>query len=596
MQLDSSEDYIFFDSDVIDDDLSEVVSESVSIREKFAAALSSKASFLRLVEGSKKPRGRYSIGGRNRLDSVPRLGNFGVIPCDDLLIFDFDRHIEGANSIDEQIDFFSRFLNISLRESLAVVTQTGGVHVYVSLPKNSKEILKETPKSSLRMYSESFSELSGEKVVLDADLRTSLTTGYVVGPGSSLLRQNVNGPFVYKEYWIADETVGFKPRSDFSLQSLSLESLKKLAKVVEHRRNKKLSEKIKKFGFHPSAFELTEEEKRKQSQEQNNLSDSLPEESALIKLYKNMNERNFKTFHQKRAFVKSCLHCCYSEIALMKVCRAFHIDKDTYSGSVLTSENLLNDLLNFIPKESFHGPYCIPGAARIRRITLAERAKASRIPQEERLKKLKEKVASGSLSQSKKGFTRHAPKILNIEVAFSELKKTTNRKKLPQKIVDSMFILEAFVNPLLNVGCTRIVLSQDKIQKVLKISESRSSAALRLLRETRILTLFDRQKTGLAPTYRVPQEFTIESEDLELQMKNAWHIMGKKPDTFSVIDFRTEEFVNAQTGTFISKVRRFNVSKELQSFFIENPRTFSIFEISKTYLSHNRKNRQEVAQ
>ena len=179
-------------------------------REMLQEVLGDDARYLRLASRSKKPIGSYTQSGENRLSYVPKRGNYGIIPVKRLLILDFDLHRKGSASVLEQLNFFSNFLYIDLSQTLSVVTQTGGLHIYLKYPWSvDSSMARNLPKASLRGYSKAFSEISGQEIKLDADIRSGMVNGYVVGPTSKVSQKELSTESLHDTYWVADESVGF---------------------------------------------------------------------------------------------------------------------------------------------------------------------------------------------------------------------------------------------------------------------------------------------------------------------------------------------------------------------------------------------------
>lgn len=483
-----------------------------SFRTSFAEVLDGDVEFLRLAEGSKFPVGSYRVGGWNRLKNIPLTGNFGVIPVNRLFVLDFDLHRSGSSSVEEQLSFFSDFLRVDLRSSLAVVTQTGGLHVYLRFPWGvDSSLVKNFPRGSLRGYSKAFSRVSGENVVLDADVRSGLSNGYIVGPSSRVDASELDSEMLHGEYWVADETVGFDSvgeiRRPLMIDSLAMQ---RLEEVVDVRRKFREGSGNGKSG----GIDFVGKVRVPEVDDGVVQSNDLPPESVLGDLRVVLNDRlNGKEFHVLRAFVKSSLHCCYSDRSVALTCRELGVDRDSYSDSVLSFNDLVADVNRFVPDKRFHGVYCDVG-----------RANNFRVKQEvleERLNFFREQVRNRSVG------SRVGPRIVQHRVIDSykvlgalRASMRRNSKGDSQQVIDAFNIFEVFFQPLLNVGSDRVVLARSAIERELGITGSRAAAGVRLLRSSGIIVVHDKQRTGLAATYKIPKHW--ENEKLTGLLRFLW--------------------------------------------------------------------------
>jgi len=464
----------------------------IDYRDRLQQVLGEDAEYLKLYSNSKMPFGAYSDKRENRLQEIPRKGNFGIIPVKRLLIFDFDLHRKGAASVKEQIDFFSEFLDIDFYKSLGVVTQTGGLHVYIKYPWSvDSSLAKSLPRASLRGYSEAFSEISGKKILLDADVRSGLANGYVVGPGSKVHKRELSTESLHENYWIADETVGFKKGYDIPAPiMMTSQAVQKLQEVVEFKNRKKNKRKLERL-----------REKNQLLEVERNLKNDVPDRKNLELLKKKLESLSYSSYHSKRAFVKASLHCCYTSFAIAKVCEDLSINKDSFSNREISFDTLLRDIENFTPEDIYHGPYC----------GFKDPEKESKIADDLAKISLKNsyKVKNRIISRRNKEFRRKVnPRVLDPEKVILELRK--NQRKLTndsQQVKDAFSIFENVIQPLTNVGAQRLVLSYDFLENNLEMNKSRVSAALRLLRKINLIEVYDRQKTGLSSTYVVPEEW-----------------------------------------------------------------------------------------
>lgn len=460
------------------------------IRKIFQKKLSGSAAFLRLKNDSKKPISSFSSGHRNRLKNIPKDGNFGIIPLKDLFIIDFDRHRKNASNLEEQIDFFSEFFGIDLRKSLMVETQTGGIHIYLKLPKDVRHLGFSFPRGSLRgVWSDAFSQVSGNSIVLDADIRSGLSNGYVVGPTTRLPEVKPEDPSrttIRDSYIIVGAESGvISPESLPEILTISEDSLESLQKVVE-----------------------TAREIRQKIESSDTVEDSLlhtkPDAMTIGHIRTGMNARKLNSFHEKRAFVKAALHCCYDDYSIALTCIFLGIDKDSYSKKSIGMKNLLTDLKRLKLSSCYHGPYC--RKTRLERLRERSSSTSDSEIKLEKLQSLQHKVKSRTLARTNAQTRIKNPRVLNvakIAALLAEDKRTNT-----QQFADALQVVDFFLQPLSNVGATRILLSYSALMSFLNFSRSRASQSLRLLRQAGVIEIEQKQRTGLATTYSIPENFT----------------------------------------------------------------------------------------
>lgn len=505
-----------FDADI---DLFEDIDPEPANRRKLQRALEGNANFLRIKEDSKHPVSSFAVGRRNRLKNIPQSGNYGIIPHRRLFILDFDCHHEGYSPINEQIDFFSYFLETDIRETLAVVTQSGGVHAYLMFPEEiTEEDIQQLPKS-LRRYSQAFSEISGIDVMLDADIRSGLVNGYVIGPGSAIQKKTSS---LYDKYWIADETVGFQSDS-LKVLAIPESAVMNLQEVVGWRVSAQSRDKASQIRKH---IEITLEGVSGASTAPSETPlRAKPERNTLKLLKTSMDERDITSFHAARAFIKSALHCCYDDHSIAVTCIELGVDKDSYNGKSIGFRHLLADLKRFKPREHFHSRYCDQGKKNMKAFTTAMNER-ERFEGEFDHKIFAEriKLKIEKRSQTKGNASQVLPRVLNIGLISEKLLK--NRKTSPpQQYLDAMNIVDYFLQPLSNVGVERILLARKAVRGRLQLSPSRAAQAMRLLRESGVIEIKDKQRTGMLPSYHVPEDFN--DKTLTKLLRVNWGVLNR---------------------------------------------------------------------
>lgn len=553
------------------------IDENIEVRMNLQELLGSNVKFLKIASEQKIPIGSFSEGGLNRLNNIPRKGNYGIIPLNNLFILDLDvnHSQEKSSSLKKHIDFFSKFFEINLYESLAVMTPTGGVHIYLSFPWNVKSsIMPEIPKASLRAYSEAFSEVLNEEINIDGDIRTGISNGYVVGPTSKININSLNSDPYYsrntkkdiKEYYIAGSKDGFLESKTSDLikpLTISPQAVRKLNRVILIKKKKDLEKRKEKY---TNNIEIDGIELILKSDEKELIND-LPPIEILNKINTNIDNAGIKAWHIKRAFTKSALHCCYSDLAIAKACVQLKYNRDTFSGKNVPIITIINDLSRFKPTERFHSVYCEKGKQNIRKAFISNNVKKNDYDLEKRLKEIKVKVSDRSFSKIPDKYRRKRdPRVLDLERIVLALRSSGKREKDSQVIKDSFAIIEKIFSPLINVGAKRVVTSRKFISEELKISNSRIGASLRLLRQLNIIILVDKQRTGMASTYKINDSWT--HHKLTKVLRNNWYRkVFKDPNISFVFDWRKKEFYEVEKNIFYGN--KYSIEQAIEKEYLD---------------------------
>lgn len=503
------------------------------ILKKFQKALGKSAQYAKLKLNSKTPKGSFKPGKRNRYVRIPKDHSYGVIPQDKLFILDLDQHREGYWDLDQQIDFFSDFFKVNLRESLAVITPSGGVHIYLKFPSeySNEQIAELIPKGSLRSYNDAFTYTSGYDVRVDADIRSGFSNGYVVGPGNFV---NPEQKTQYKRYFLANESFGFKNPSYeiLTVDNSSMENLNRIVSFYKQSKSdsrnsstNKTSNKIdvkdaintvKKPLSYDSSFVEKEilNEMTVGENETVDLIHAIPSPDIINSLRKNLANKDIDTFHQARAVIKASLHCCYDNYSIAMACIELGVDKDSYRKESLGFRHLINDINHFKLLKRYHNNYCYEGKKRLKDLKQQKLANGkeefqkSSFTSEDYREYNKKKLAEKKKIQRANNSKFAKPRVLDISKISEDLIKESRKKKLSQQYKDAMNIVNYYIQPLSNVGAIRILLAHSDISERLGISSSRVSQAMRILRENEVIRIEQKQRTGLAATYSVPEKYS----------------------------------------------------------------------------------------
>jgi hypothetical protein len=500
---------------------------SAATREQLTRMLGDRANYVTLKEGTKEPTGTYRQKGhrqaRARVLEVPNSGNYGVIPVRDFFVLDIDVH---KAELEKSKMFFERFFGVDLSQTLYLKTPSGGLHYYLRMPAGYVIF-----NGSLRPYSKKLAEMLGddEVPVIDADIRSSDATGYVVGPGSfvSKMRDGTEYPTPGR-YHLQGRSREILRSGDFQqLQEISEEAVKILSKLRTIQKEKSLpreqKEKLEKVVEIP-------------------LIESKPDPSVVIRVRAGLKRRVKKNgkleYHRRRAFVSAALRCCYSDYTIALACVELEVDRDSYTSKRLSMWQIIDDLhrLRKSNPHTDHTSYCLIGQEKVR--------SRSEKTLDQFLEETKIKLQTRTLAREKH---RKYPRVVHVTRVIARL-EAEKRRKLPQVTSDALLLIDLLFQPLLNVGASRVVLAVLPVSEALQLTPSRVSAATRLLRSKRIISLVDKQKTGLAPTYTVTEDYI--HKPLTAAIKHQWNQTKEQSDLSSVLlyDRFSRSFLDLVTG------------------------------------------------
>lgn len=500
---------------------------SAATREQLTKMLGDRANYVTLKEGTKEPAGTYRQKGkrqaRARVLEVPKSGNYGVIPVSEFFVLDIDVH---KAELEKSKAFFERFFGVDLSQTLYVKTPSGGLHYYLRMPEGYVIF-----NGSLRPYSKKLAEMLGDDEVptIDADIRSSDATGYVVGPGSFVAKMRDGTEYPTPgSYFLQGRSREILRSGDFEqLQEISLEAVKILSDLRTIQKAKSLprepKEKVEKVVEVP-------------------LIESKPDASVVIRvragLKRKVKNNGKLEYHRRRAFVSAALRCCYSDYTIAVACIELEVDRDSYTSKRLSMWQIIEDLhrLRESNPVTEHTSYCQVGQEKVR--------SRSEKTLDEFIAETKLKLQTRTLAREKH---RKYPKVVHVTRVIARL-EAEKKKKLPQVTRDALLIIDLLFQPLMNAGASRVVLAVAPVSDALQLTPSRVSAATRLLRNKRIISLVDKQKTGLAPTYTVTEDYI--HKPLTAAIKHQWNQTKEATDVSSILlyDRFSGHFADLVTG------------------------------------------------
>lgn len=492
------------------------------------------ASFTKLQKDSKKLARRKTQKQR----SIARGANYGVYPEGELMILDID--VKDAKSpahartlLERQLDVLSTFFDIPLRETLSVITPTGGAHCYVLLPEgfSFQDDAPYFPRASL---GGSMSALVNTIVLeqdasqvrrrLTVDVRRSDVNTYVLGPGSWI--RDKNGEV--GKYNIAFDDHGFsREHIDAPILRISatgMQNMQKLSRMVEDRAASKKYAKQREAALQDQA-----------GQEYLGTEDSYPSNRHMIALRKLI--RKYPRYHSKRAAIKSALACCYSNAVIADVCMELSLNRDSSKKEPLSYDATLRDIERFIVEDPYHSVFCRNTVGKLQ-ATGSQKHHTASISREQLQEVLKEQ--SQKVLQRKKQFVEQGarrrevqPAVIDVAKVRDVLMTTTNRLVMPQRVRDALDIIDYYIQPLTNYGVTQIILSRKELKNTLSLSESRVTAATRMLRDTEVLYIDTPPQPGRTTVYAVNTDMF--HKDLSWALKKTWGYNNARRNAFQEV-------------------------------------------------------------
>lgn len=463
-------------------------------RESLTALFADRASYVILRYESKEPQGKYRRrNGKtppSRKKEIPLRGNYGILPEKDFFVLDLDVH---RSDVREQVAFFEALFGVNLNETLCVRTPSGGMHYYLRLPAGSDAVFN----GSLRSYVKILNEHSAVKLdYIDADIRSSDATGYVVGP-NSVVTVGKNGA-TYEtpgEYKLQGKSQKIIASGDFnSLAEISKAGLS----LLTHLREVQIAKKGPK--------------KEKGTDEVDPLLNAKRPPASVIKRLKRRLDTSLE-YHRQRFFVYKALHCCYGDYGIAGACEELNIARDSYTSEKISFWETVGDIHRLRgPAATQHGAYCEKGFALRHPETQSDPIDIQA--------KIKMKIATRTLARLKH---QKEPRVINIDKALRML--DTQTPKVPQRVSDAVLLLDVLFQPLVNVGAIRVVVAKKPVAEKIGLNNSRLTEALRLLREKKIIIVKDKQRPGLAATYAIGSEFL--NRRLTGGIKHRWSQIRK---------------------------------------------------------------------
>lgn len=526
----------------------------VSNLDYLSSALSDEVKYILLYPSSKKPKDSFTKSVHQYLDirehpvfSVDS-SNYGVLCKGSVFVLDVDNH--HPDNFNLIIGYLSDLLGVNLNDTMSVDSPSGGKHYYLRFNSNVVSSLLKSDffVGNLRsiFYNRAIEGVLNVDVprdfVFDVDIRSKFSNSYIVGAGS----YNDNGVYRLnrKEILEISEEAHERVRLVENLRRSSAFKKAVSDNIIRHSdRFSNIVERVK-SKENDSIVNVMEPFNRLSSvHKKDNVADNLLDSLRSIIERK----KGYKFYyHALRGYVKYKLSCCYSNDALLAICKELNINRDTYTNSTISDAVILRDFENIDDNHEgnhwYHSVLC-------GKLFVSEK----KVSNQEYAISLKNKLKDA------KDFYRKplTYKVLDY-VKIVSVVDPKNRKNSSQQALDAMRILDYIVHPLLNVGAEKIVISYDYASDFLNINKLRVKQALRVLRDKGVLSVVHKQNIGLSAVYKVNDEFI--NDYLSKNLNNIYY--SKMNDTHNsgyrepvVYDRFSALFVGAFSGSILDNLR-----------------------------------------
>lgn len=543
----------------------------IQLREALTRTLSEHAIFGYIQENSKNPqshprneKSNYTIRTNNTnilrangtlwaaSDGAPRSGNWSVIPKPGsrLMIFDLDvakkksladgtiveipkseRHIEAK----ESLTLLSDLLGCNLKNTYSQLSPSGGLHIFVLLPKGVDPKTLPSMKISNGMRKLAGIQKNEWNSKLKGDIRSGAANGFILMAGSTLNSSTETyKPTVTDPNWadFKDYRNGRKFQL-LELPTLAVEKLQEAHKLdLDMKQNRQGVVKKK----------TTE----KPTYSKNNTNARILESNDYKKLISRIQLDFPGSFHGARAQLYKALSCCGTTQSIADVCREAGFARDSYLNRDLTDEELFNDIEAMDRKG-------------IRSFSCGAHCSSNGSSQNSAVSQIQEIFNTRAFSNVLEGTALEDVDVSLVVAARSELNiirqrnsdygmyrkrepKAFEYSKLIEAIVGSgtfrrvlsgenLFIAGvrrralalaiSYFGPLFASGNSNVIAPHSELMKLFGYTQSQVREALRLLRELKVISIAERQRTGKSATYRSGSEKFFD-EILERKLRVAW--------------------------------------------------------------------------
>ena len=503
-------------------------------------------------------------------------------PGSRLLILDLDqpkspKDKQKCGTPEQMRDRLSSILGVDLSQTMTVITPSGGLHLYLKLPKRFQPSARAQESASsekkfitgtIGKYNSYFRQVTGVNPHLKGDIRSGYSKGYVVGPtnlyeherpevndmrpdGSYLLHKRVPPMLLPVKACNILKEVAAAHHNRQRTQQVRKERAQKAdarRKRIRENLSRQPSLKARKarsaFGVKNTGRDVTlqgylSEMKRngvardyrniKKDPETDRLLRLIPDEQTLGLLVRQLTKRDSvpdadMSYHARRAFLTRCMWCCHSKETIAGTCIYLMLDRDSHRDTRIPVRELVKDITRIMRSRQestvFHGIAC-PNKPKYHSINTKMQDDKDLMMERLAAKVERIKAGEGGRYLAKGEPRRVSPKVVDM-VKVSKALESPRAGMVTQQYKDAMGIMDAIAQPLCNVGDRVFPMSYDYIKKVLGITgtNTRARQALRVLREQGVLVMTRVPRKGTVGMYMVHDDFI--SLPLTRALRSLW--------------------------------------------------------------------------
>lgn len=509
-----------------------------------------------------KPNGAKWLG----TTTPPRSGNWAAIPKlnSRIYVLDFDvRKIKTSSDgkgvlttknerWDEahtNLNLMGKALGVDLSKTYAQISPSGGIHVFLRLPKGVNP--RDLPATK---FNDGMRKLVGTPsydwgTCFQGDIRSGAAKGIILMAGSNILSEGKSniyvpavstgrGSEVFKDYKMG------RKLNILELPMHAIEVLKESIRITESIklneaemrraasiRSKTSSDsgisprhKVSKFDDSttlPESIIATNFDSKMAADLV-----SLPGVKTVLEGLTNVPKLSF---HSSRAHIFKALSCCYTNSELIDICRHSGYGRDSYRERELTDEELQGDF-DSLRKRGFAAERCGSHCAS----KLGQRMRSRQIPRPDSL--VFDSIESYSIhnisklrASSKRDFISRDPRSFDpnaVTIALlgkdliGDILSGKNRNVAAYR-VNALDLAMNYFNPLFNGGASEVLASSKKLMETFNLTDSQLRSAMRHLRETGVLKLIRRQVQGSAPGYGMGSSSFVDNR-IGYYLRKTW--------------------------------------------------------------------------
>lgn len=503
-----------------------------------------------------RPNGTDWLGS----ETAPRSGNWSVIPKigGRLMIFDLDvqkteLHRDGTEIITDRnaryaetrraVEHLERSLGMSLRDTYAQLSPSGGVHIFLLLPEGVDPA--ELPSAKISDGMRSLAGIPQEEwnQELRGDIRSGASNGFILMAGSRLDDSGSKHyrPLVSDPRW--SDFKDFRSGRKLRLLELTAPAVERLREARRIDLERKASKVTSKDISLDDRSELIEPVLRERSLQVGN----------YARILQRLETEPPRSFHEARAQIYRALSCCASPETIAEICRQAGYGQDSHRGRELSDSELLADMEAMARRgltATRCGSHCNSlwneaSGSREHRVELTELLAEIR---SERLQGLEpsstayRRAEESALLEARTTLRRRAqrdgdfgiygkrkPRGLQYHAVLQEVlgERVFSRalRGEPTNIAGyrtrALELVLSYFGPLFAAGAPVAIAPVEELTNLFGWSKSQLREALRFLRSSEIIVLEHRQISGRSSTY-APGSKRFFDARLSRKLRAAW--------------------------------------------------------------------------